>query len=226
MLFRKRVFGSYRKLGQTEIIFNVDHKIRLTRRKSISVFILPSNHFRKERKREKGLTDTAWERKRERKKDSLTRPNRRRSNEIAPSSSRRQSLSFLISLSLLNRNPPNTTTVEFEFRQRVPTLKIQPDKDVYRPDNPLIVTIQISNPDTTLSLLLDRIGFEIRAVEKLDSQRFATHKPLPGSSLICFLADLLDLFDLWFFFFLLWWCGWWRFGGFYVVWWWVLCGQW
>ena len=224
MLFIKRVFGSYRKLGQTEIIFNVDRKIRLTRRKSISVFILPSNHFQKERKREKGLTDTAWERKRERKKDSLTRPNPRRSNEIAPSSSRRQSLSFLISLSLLNRNPPNTTTVEFEFRQRVPTLKIQPEKDVYRPDNPLIITIQISNPDTALSLLLDRIGFEIRAVEKLDSQRFATHKPLPGSSPICFLADLLDLFYLWFFFFLLWWCGWWRFGGFYVVWWWVLCG--
>ena len=179
MLFRKRVFGSYRKLGQTEIIFNVDRKIRLTRRKSISVFILTSNNFRKERK-----------------KDSLTRPNPRRSNEIAPSSSRRQSLSFSISLSLLNRNPPNTTTVEFEFRQRVPTLKIQPDKDVYRPDNPLIVTIQISNPDTALSLLLDRIGFEIRAVEKLDSQRFATHKPLPRSSPICFLANLLDLFDL------------------------------
>ena len=70
MLFRKRVFGSYRKLGQTEIIFNVDRKIRLTRRKSISVFILPSNHFQKERERErthrhslrekegeKGLTD-------------------------------------------------------------------------------------------------------------------------------------------------------------------------
>ena len=214
MLFRKRVFGSYRKLGQTEIIFNVDRKIRLTRRKSISVFILPSNHFflkafpflfylqitSRKKEREKGLTDTAWERKRERK-DSLTRPNPRRNNEIAPSSSRRQSLSFLISFSLLNRNPPNTTTVEFEFRQRVPTLKIQPDNDVYHPDNPLIITIQISNPDTALSLLLDRIGFEIRAVVKLDYQRFATHKPLPGSSPICFLADLLDLFDLWFFFF-------------------------
>ena len=149
---------------------------------------------------------------RERKKDSLTRPNPRRSNEIAPSSSRRQSLSFLISLSLLNRNPPNTTTVEFEFRQRVPTLKIQPDKDVYRPDNPLIVTIQISNPDTACSLLLDRIGFEIRVVEKLDSQRFATHKPLPGSSPICLISLI---FDLWFFFFVV------------VVWvvafWWFLC---
>ncbi|XP_050282669.1 uncharacterized protein LOC126723354 [Quercus robur] len=80
-----------------------------------------------------------------------------------------------------NRNPRNTTTAESEFRQRVPTLKIQPDKDVYRPGDPLIVTIQISNPDTASSLLLDRIGFEIRAVEKLDSQWFSTHKPLPGS---------------------------------------------
>ena len=80
-----------------------------------------------------------------------------------------------------NRNPPKTTTAESEFRQRVPTLKIQPDKEVYRPGDPLIVTIQISNPDTASSLLLDRIGFEIRAVEKLDSQWFATHKPLPGS---------------------------------------------
>ena len=80
-----------------------------------------------------------------------------------------------------NRNPPKTTTAESEFRQRVPTLKIQPDKEVYRPGDPLIVTIQISNPDTASSLLLDRIGFEIRAVEKLDSQWFATYKPLPGS---------------------------------------------
>ncbi|KAF3946682.1 hypothetical protein CMV_027078 [Castanea mollissima] len=82
-----------------------------------------------------------------------------------------------------NRNSPKTAAAaaESEFRQRVPTLKIQPDKDVYRPGDPLIVTIQISNPDTASSLLLDRIGFEIRAVEKLDSQWFATHKPLPGS---------------------------------------------
>ena len=72
---------------------------------------------------------------------------------------------------------------------------------MYRLGNPLIVTIQISNPDTASSLLLDRIGFEIRAVEKLDSQWFATHKPLLGVSPICFLANhsltnLLDLFDL------------------------------
>ena len=70
MLFRKRVFGSYRKLGQTEIIFNVDRKIRLTRRKSISVFILPSNHFRKERERER--THRHSLREREREKEGLT----------------------------------------------------------------------------------------------------------------------------------------------------------
>uniref|UniRef100_A0A7N2KKN6 non-specific serine/threonine protein kinase n=1 Tax=Quercus lobata TaxID=97700 RepID=A0A7N2KKN6_QUELO len=155
----------------------------------------------KERERKKD-SQTQLERERERERRThRQRPNPRRSDKIAPSSLRRRSLSFSISLSLLNRNPPNTTTAKFEFRQRVPTLKIQPDKDVYHLGDPLIVTIQISNPDTASSLLLDRIGFEIRAVEKLDSQWFATHKPLPGSSPICFLAnhslaDLLDLFDL------------------------------
>ncbi|KAK7859653.1 hypothetical protein CFP56_004789, partial [Quercus suber] len=55
---------------------------------------------------------------------------------------------------------------------------------MYRLDDPLIVTIQISNLDTASSLLLDRIGFEIRAVEKLDSQWFTTHKPLPRSWIV------------------------------------------
>ena len=49
------VFGTYRKLDQTEIILRVDCKIRPLTHKTISGFILPSNdfHFRKIEKREK-----------------------------------------------------------------------------------------------------------------------------------------------------------------------------
>lgn len=67
----------------------------------------------------------------------------------------------------------------------LPTLKLQADKDVYRPGDPVTVTVEISNPrvrdDLTCSLLLERLSFEIKGVEKLDSQWFATQKPLPGS---------------------------------------------
>ncbi|GLT73058.1 hypothetical protein SLA2020_449430 [Shorea laevis] len=48
-----------------------------------------------------------------------------------------------------------------------PTLKLQTDKDV--------------EDELACSLLLERLGFEIKGVEKLDSQWFATPKPLPGS---------------------------------------------
>ena len=39
------VFGRYRKLGQTELVFYVDYKIRLEGCKTISGFILPSNEL-------------------------------------------------------------------------------------------------------------------------------------------------------------------------------------
>ena len=49
------VFGTYRKLDQTEIILPVDCKISFLTRKTISIFILPSNDFQtwKIEKREK-----------------------------------------------------------------------------------------------------------------------------------------------------------------------------
>lgn len=67
-----------------------------------------------------------------------------------------------------------------------PTLKLQTDKDVYRPGDPVVVTVEVSNPRATddelaYPLLLERLGFEIKGVEKLDSQWFVTPKPLPGS---------------------------------------------
>ncbi|KAG2669081.1 hypothetical protein I3843_14G017600 [Carya illinoinensis] len=66
-----------------------------------------------------------------------------------------------------------------------PTLKLQADKEVYRPGDPIIVSVQISNPhateDLSISLFLERLSFEIKGIQKLDSQWFATQKPLPGS---------------------------------------------
>lgn len=68
-----------------------------------------------------------------------------------------------------------------------PTLKLHTDKQVYIPGDPIFVTIEISNPhgagngDSALSLLVERLSFEIKGIEKLDTQWFATQKPLPGS---------------------------------------------
>lgn len=63
----------------------------------------------------------------------------------------------------------------------LPTLKVETDKQVYRPGDPVIVTIQISNPSNRYSFLMERLSFEIKGIEKLDTQWFATQKPLPGS---------------------------------------------
>ncbi|XP_061370529.1 uncharacterized protein LOC133313211 [Gastrolobium bilobum] len=63
----------------------------------------------------------------------------------------------------------------------LPTLKLETDRQVYRPGDPVVVTIQISNPSNGYSFLIERLSFEIRGIEKLDTQWFATQKPLPGS---------------------------------------------
>lgn len=76
----------------------------------------------------------------------------------------------------------NAKTVNSEL---LPTLKVQTDKEVYRPGDQIVITIEISNPsnngDMAYSLLIERLGFEIKGIEKLDSQWFATQKPTPGS---------------------------------------------
>ncbi|GJN01375.1 hypothetical protein PR202_ga18640 [Eleusine coracana subsp. coracana] len=74
-----------------------------------------------------------------------------------------------------------------------PTLKLQTDKEVYRPGDSVTVTIEISSPATLKddarqtvsgedvpSLLLDSLSFELKGIEKLDSQWFSVPKPLPG----------------------------------------------
>ncbi|XP_022743149.1 uncharacterized protein LOC111294180 isoform X4 [Durio zibethinus] len=69
-----------------------------------------------------------------------------------------------------------------------PTLKLQTDRDVYRAGDSVYVTIEICNPltsdnsgSTVPSLLIERLGFEIKGIEKLDTQWFATQKPLAGT---------------------------------------------
>ncbi|XP_043691324.1 uncharacterized protein LOC122642012 [Telopea speciosissima] len=75
-----------------------------------------------------------------------------------------------------------------------PSLKLQTDRDVYRPGESVLVTIEICNPEPTCeraerenmansicSLLVGRIAFELKGIEKLDTQWFATQKPFPGS---------------------------------------------
>ncbi|XP_021609690.1 uncharacterized protein LOC110613071 isoform X2 [Manihot esculenta] len=71
--------------------------------------------------------------------------------------------------------------------QLAPTIKLQTNKDVYRPGDSIFVTIEISNPcngaseRTLCSLLIEKLGFEIKGIEKLDPQWFATQKQFPGS---------------------------------------------
>lgn len=75
-----------------------------------------------------------------------------------------------------------------------PSFKLQTDKEVYRPGDFITATIEISNPgvskDTNVaepssnevcSLLVDNLAFEIKGVEKLDSQWFSIQQPLPGT---------------------------------------------
>ncbi|CAA7402941.1 unnamed protein product [Spirodela intermedia] len=76
-------------------------------------------------------------------------------------------------------------------RGRPPSLRLQMEKEVYRPGDSIVATIEISNgiskgepprPDDGLStFMVDSMSFEIKGIEKRDTQWFATQKPLPGS---------------------------------------------
>jgi len=79
-------------------------------------------------------------------------------------------------------------------REFSPSLKIQTDRETYRPGDSVIATIEIHNPRSPsediqieqlangiCSLLVDSLSFEVKGTEKLDPQWFATQKPLPGS---------------------------------------------
>ncbi|PPS03754.1 hypothetical protein GOBAR_AA16926 [Gossypium barbadense] len=75
-----------------------------------------------------------------------------------------------------------------ELKELNPTLKLQTDRDVYRPGDSVYVTIEICNPFTSgntgaigPSLLIEKLGFEIKGIEKLDTQWYATQKPAAGT---------------------------------------------
>ncbi|CAI0415504.1 unnamed protein product [Linum tenue] len=82
-----------------------------------------------------------------------------------------------------------SSSVDGMKSELVPTFKLQTDRDVYRPGDSIFVTIEISNPCDgaaqqgmpAASLLVERLGFEIKGIEKLDNQWFATPKPVSGS---------------------------------------------
>uniref|UniRef100_A0A1D1XLL4 Retrograde Golgi transport protein RGP1 n=1 Tax=Anthurium amnicola TaxID=1678845 RepID=A0A1D1XLL4_9ARAE len=67
-------------------------------------------------------------------------------------------------------------------RGRPPELRLRTDREVYRPGDPITATIEVCSPsDGAATFMLDSMSFEIKGIEKLDTQWFATQKPLAGS---------------------------------------------
>ncbi|XP_021724687.1 uncharacterized protein LOC110692004 [Chenopodium quinoa] len=84
------------------------------------------------------------------------------------------------------------SSIDRKREELIPILKLETDKNVYRPGDEVLVTIELQNPSdpsnsheitssSERSLLLERLGFELKGVEKLDTQWFTAQKPLPGS---------------------------------------------
>ncbi|XP_062184202.1 uncharacterized protein LOC133888100 [Phragmites australis] len=101
-----------------------------------------------------------------------------------------QGLSFLRSVGWFEDRKVDSAAKQ----QLSPSLKLQTDKEVYRPGDSITVTIEICSPaslkddvgqklsgDEGPSLLLDVLSFELKGIEKLDRQWFSVPKPLPGS---------------------------------------------
>ncbi|KAJ0987099.1 hypothetical protein J5N97_005455 [Dioscorea zingiberensis] len=76
----------------------------------------------------------------------------------------------------------------------LPSLKLQTSKEIYRPGDTITATIEVFSPKLSkeeaqkeqfsyafASLLVDNLTFEVKGIEKLDTQWFAVPKPLPGS---------------------------------------------
>ncbi|KAJ3679441.1 hypothetical protein LUZ60_017452 [Juncus effusus] len=102
-----------------------------------------------------------------------------------------QSFSLLKSVVFGEENYPKNE----KERKLSPSLKIHTDKDVYRPGEILTVSLEISNPkshkekeereneerENGCSLLIDSLSFEVKGIEKVDSQWFASQRPVSGS---------------------------------------------
>lgn len=62
-----------------------------------------------------------------------------------------------------------------------PKLNLEADREVYRPGDLVNITVEIKNPTASLSLLIEKLSFEIKGIEKLDTNWFSTPKPSPDS---------------------------------------------
>jgi hypothetical protein len=100
-----------------------------------------------------------------------------------------QGLSFFKSVGWFGDNK-----VDSAAKQHLsPKFKLQTDKEVYRPGDSVTTTIEICSPanlkddagavsgEVVPSLSVDGISFELKGIEKLDSQWFSVPKPSPGS---------------------------------------------
>lgn len=62
-----------------------------------------------------------------------------------------------------------------------PQLKLEADREVYRPGDLVTITVEIKNPTASFSLLIEKLSFEIKGIEKLDTNWFNIPKPSPES---------------------------------------------
>ncbi|GKC25142.1 reduced growth phenotype protein 1 [Tanacetum coccineum] len=77
-----------------------------------------------------------------------------------------RSLSSLFGISKPKNNDPDPDGV---------SMKLESDKKVYRPGDPVTITIQIRNQSSSI-LLVEKLSFEAKGVEKLDTQWFSSTK--------------------------------------------------
>ncbi|XP_057793563.1 uncharacterized protein LOC131011175 isoform X1 [Salvia miltiorrhiza] len=83
--------------------------------------------------------------------------------------------------SFFGLNSTASSTASGGANVKAPQLKLDADKEVYRPGDLITVTIEIKNASSSWSLLIEKLNFEIRGIEKLDTQWFTTPKPSPDS---------------------------------------------
>ncbi|XP_042036719.1 uncharacterized protein LOC121782824 [Salvia splendens] len=83
--------------------------------------------------------------------------------------------------SFFGLNSPAYSALSGDANVKVPQLKLEADKEVYRPGDLITVNIEIKNVSSSWSLLIEKLYFEIKGIEKLDTQWFTTPKPTPDS---------------------------------------------
>lgn len=81
--------------------------------------------------------------------------------------------------SFFGLNSNASAAVSGGARVKTPQLKLEADREVYRPGDLITVTIEIKNTSSSWSLLIEKLNFEIKGIEKLDTQWFNTPKPSP-----------------------------------------------